>query len=96
MFKDGRMAVVTDVDFKFDYTGALSVERYQARVTDALGRHTALECSVFARFDMRPDPACLLMEHAGSASIDGRPGVSWIEMMWPDAYRQHIGIAGPY
>jgi hypothetical protein len=82
--------------FKFDYTGALSVERYQARVTDALGRTTALECTVFARFELHPDPGCVLAEHAGSATIDDQPGVSWVEMMWPPGYRDHIGNVGPY
>jgi hypothetical protein len=96
VFKEGRMAVVTGVDFKFDYAGALNVERYEARVTDALNRVTTLSAKVFARFEMCPDPACCLNEHAGSAVIDGRPGVSWIEMMWPTDYRKHIGTVGPY
>jgi hypothetical protein len=96
VFKQGRMAVVRDVDFKFDYAGALNAERYEARVTDALGRTTTLSAQVFARFDLPPDPACVLVEHAGSAQIDGQPGVSWLELMWPTDYRQHITSVGPY
>jgi hypothetical protein len=96
VFKGGRMAVVTDVNFQFSYAGKLDVDRYQATITDADGRVTAMSVEVFARFAMFPDPACCLNEQAGSAVIDGKPGVSWIEMMWPASYREHIGEVGPY
>lgn len=96
VFKQGRMAVVTSVDFKFDYVGPLNAERYEAWVTDALGRTTKLSAQVFARFDMQPAPTCVLVEHAGSAQIDGQPGVSWLELMWPTDYRNHIESVGPY
>lgn len=96
VFKGGRMALVTDVDFHFDYVGKLDAQRWSATVTDADQRVTTLDVEVVSRFQLYPDPACCLNEHAGSAVIDGKPGVAWIEMMWPEAYRNHIGEAGPY
>jgi hypothetical protein len=30
------------------------------------------------------------MEGAGTANIDGRDGVGWVEVAWPTAYLDHI------
>jgi len=94
--KEGRMALVTDVDFSFQYTGALDPQRWSATVTDADGRLTKLDAEVFARFQLYPDPAYCLNENAGAAVIDGKPGVAWLEIFFPEAYRRHIGEVGPY
>jgi hypothetical protein len=96
VYKDKRMSVVTKVDVDFDFVGKLDAERWSATVTDADQRVTTLEVKVVSRFQLNPDPACCLNEHAGSAVIDGKPGVAWMEMMWPESYRNHIGAVGPY
>lgn len=96
VFKANRMALVTAVDFNFDYTGKLDPTRWSATVTDADGRVTTIKTEVVSRFQLYPDPACCLNENAGSAVIDGQPGVAWVEMFWPDAYRNHLGAVGPY
>jgi hypothetical protein len=96
VFKAGRMAVVTDVDFQFEYAGALEVQQFTATITDADHRITRMSMQTVSRFLLYPDPACCLSEQAGTAVIDGKPGVAWIEMMWPENYRQHIGTVGPY
>jgi hypothetical protein len=96
VFKAGRMALVTDVKFQFDYTGAMETQRFEATVTDADQRITTMTVQIVSRFLMYPEPNACLFENAGSAVIDGQPGVGWIEMFWPEAYRQHLGEVGPY
>jgi hypothetical protein len=96
VFKENRMSLVTHVDFEFVYEGALNAKHWSAKVTDADQRVTTLGVEVVSRFVLNPDPACCLNEHAGRALIDGNPGVAWIEMMWPESYRNHIGTVGPY
>jgi hypothetical protein len=96
VFKDQRMALVTAVDFEFDYTGKLDPHHWRATVTDADGRQTTMEVEVVSRFQLYPDPACCLNENAGRAVIDGQPGVAWLELFFPEAYRNHMGAVGPY
>lgn len=96
VFKDQRMALVTAVDFHFDYTGKLDPHHWRATVTDADGRQTTMEVEVVSRFQLYPDPAYCLNENAGRAVIDGRPGVAWLEIFFPEAYRNHMGEVGPY
>lgn len=94
--KEGRMSVVTDVRFHCSYAGALDPQRWSATLTDAAGRTTTVDAEVYARFRLYPDPACCLNESAGSAMIDGRPGVAWLEVCFPEAYRRHIAEVGLY
>jgi len=96
VYKAGRMALVTDVDFHFDYVGKLDVTGFEATITDEDRRVTHMSAKIVSRFQLYPDPACCLNENAGSAMIDGKRGVAWVEMFWPDAYRNHIGDVGPY
>jgi hypothetical protein len=95
VYKAGRMALVTAVDFRCDYEGALNPTRFDATITDADGRTTTLNARIVSRFQMHPDPAYCLNENAGFGEIDGQPGVAWVEIFFPEAYRQHIADVGP-
>lgn len=96
VFKADRMALVTAVDFHFDYEGALHPTHFDATITDADGRTTTLKARTVSRFQLYPDPAYCLNENACFGEIDGQPGVAWLELFFPEAYRKHIGEVGPY
>ncbi|MFT3792287.1 MAG: hypothetical protein QM741_14720 [Rudaea sp.] len=96
VYKGGRMAQVTHVDFDFDFEGKLDVKTFKATITDTDGRVTQLSAKIVSRYQLYPDPAYCLNESAGYAVIDDKQGVAWAEMFWPDAYRNYIGAAGPF
>lgn len=96
VFKQGRLSVVTDVQVGYEYEGALNPTSFSAVVKDADGRTTTLTAQVVSRFQLYPEPQSCLNENAGVGEIDGQPAVAWMEIFFPEAYRQHIGKVGPY
>lgn len=96
VYKGGRLSQVRHVDFGWTWSGKLDVDTFEARITDDDSRVTTMSVKIVSRFQLYPDPACCLNENAGSAVIDGQPGVGWVEMFWPEGYRNHIGAVGPY
>lgn len=96
VYKDGRLSVVTDVQASFDYEGPMNPTAFSAVIEDADGRTTRLKAKVVSRFQLYPEPQSCLHENAGMGEIDGKPAVAWMELFFPESYRQHIGAVGPY
>lgn len=96
VYKDGRQSLVTDVRASYTYEGALNPTAFEATIQDADGRTTTLKARVVSRFQLYPEPQSCLNESAGFGEIDGKPGVAWMEIFFPESYRQHIGRVGPY
>lgn len=96
VFKQGRMSVVTDVQVQFDYEGALNPKGFEAVVHDADGRRTTMKAHTVSRFQMYPEGEACLNECACSGEIDGQPANIWMEIFFPESYRQHIAQVGPY
>ena len=96
VFKDGLMALVDTVDVKVEYDNAFWQTGYVARVTDKAGRETIIRTEVFGTSPLVPHPKRVLRESGGSAMIDGKAGVGWMECAWPVDYVEHISENGPY
>lgn len=96
IYKDGKMALVEQVDVKVRYDDAYWQTGYSATIVDSAGRTTTIETKVFATSALIPDPAIVLRESGGTSVIDGKAGVGWMECAWPTAYLDHITTNGPY
>ena len=96
VYKQGRLSVVSDVKTEYEYEGPLNPTAFAAVIRDADGRTTTLKARVVSRFQLYPEPQTCLHESAGTGEIDGRPAVAWLELFFPESYRQHIGKVGPY
>lgn len=96
VFKDGLMSRVDALDVDVDYDARYLQTGYRARIVDAAGRNTALEAKVFDTYCLVPDPAISLYESGAHVTIDGKPGVGWMECAWPTSYLEHIRANGPY
>ena len=96
VYKDGLMSRVETVKVEVTYDDQFWQTAYVAQIVDAAGRHTAVETQVFGCYTLVPDPAISLNESGGSARIDGKPGVAWMECAWPTGYLEHIRKHGPY
>ena len=96
VFKDGLMSRIETVDVDVDYDNQYWQTGYRARVTDAAGRSTAIDGKVFGTYCLVPDPALSLNESGATVTIDGKPGVGWMECAWPTTYLDHIRANGPY
>jgi hypothetical protein len=96
VYKNGLMAPVTDVEVGVEFDADYWQQRYSARVTDAAGRTTLVNGTVFSRYTLVPDPVMQLRESGAKATFDGKPGVAWMEVGWPTDYLEHIRKNGPY
>ena len=89
VFKEGLLAEVTDVTVDWQGDANFRHTQYEA------GRKTTISVDVYAHYPLIPDPAIVLNETAGRATIDGKPGLGWMEMAWPKAYLDHIIANSP-
>jgi hypothetical protein len=96
VYKDGIMAEITDLDTEWRGDSRLNQEWYRCAITDALGRHTALEADVFGVYPLVADVNFVLNEGASTMIIDGQAGSGWMEMGWPISYLDHIAQRGVY
>jgi hypothetical protein len=95
VFKDGRMSEVVGFDCDFELDETLRQKSLAATVTDAIGRKTTIDAKAVAVQLLPPEPSTCLYEAPLSLTIDGKPGVGWVEFMWPAAYVEHAkAIAG--
>ena len=90
VLKDGLMAEIASLDFDLRYDDAFRQQRIEATITDEAGRTTALVTNFTMHGILIPAPEITLNEAAGSATIDGKPGVGWLEHAWPTDYLAHI------
>lgn len=90
VFKDGLMAEVKSLDFDIAYDNQFRQERLTATITDEAGRTTDLVADFYAHGVLIPAPELTLNEAAARVTIDGKPGVGWLEHAWPTDYLAHI------
>jgi hypothetical protein len=96
VFRDGLMSLVDTVKVDVDYDDQYLQTGYRADIVDAAGRKTHIDAKVFGTYCLVPDPAISLYESGATVTIDGKPGVGWMECAWPTAYLEHIRANGPY
>jgi hypothetical protein len=90
VLRDGRFAEVDDVKIHFENDDQLNHTSVYADVLDELGRWTRVEGRTFALYPFQVNPDALLAEGSMSVTIDGKPGVGHVEMLWPTDYLQHV------
>lgn len=90
VLKDGLMAEVTGLDFDIAFDDQFRQNRLTAKITDDAGRTTALDAQFYAHGVLIPSPDLTLNEAAARITVDGRPGVGWLEHAWPTDYLAHI------
>lgn len=90
VFKDGLMAEVTGLDFDIAFDSRFHQERLSATLRDEAGRSTTLTADFYAHGVLIPAPELTLNEAAARITIDGKPGVGWLEHAWPTDYLAHI------
>lgn len=88
--RDGRLALVTDVDVDFTVGDRYRQRTITATVTDDAGRTVELAGEYFGHFELPPVPTCTLVEGGMRVTIDGEHGAGWSEFMWPTGYLQHL------
>lgn len=96
VFKDGLMSLVHTAKVDVDYDNQYLQTGYRADLVDAAGRATHIEGKVFDTYCLKPEPTISLYESGAMVSIDGKPGVGWMECAWPTDYLEHIRANGPY
>lgn len=96
VYKDGLMSRVETVDVDVVYDDQYWQKSYTADIVDAAGRRTSVNTEVFGTYTLVPHPKTSLNESGGIATIDGKPGVGWMECAWPTEYLAHIRANGPY
>ena len=88
--KDGLMAEVTGLDFDIRYDSQFRQEHMTATITDEAGRTTDLVADFYAQGVLVPAPELTLNEAAARITVDGKPGVGWLEHAWPTDYLAHL------
>ncbi|WP_374413779.1 hypothetical protein [Novosphingobium colocasiae] len=90
VFKDGVMAEVTNLDFDLAFDDRFLQRSLTATITDDAGRTTSLAAEFYAHAPLIPSPDLVLNEAAATITVDGKPGVGWLECAWPTDYLAHI------
>jgi hypothetical protein len=96
VFKDRILAEVADVRINWQVGADYWHKQFDAVITDEIARTTTVAVSVSGHYTLIPDPAIVLREGAGRATIDGKPGVGWMEVAWPQEYLEHILANSPH
>lgn len=96
VFRDGLMSLVDTVKVDVDYDDQYLQTGYHADIVDQAGRATRISGTVFGTYCLVPDPVISLYESGAAVTIDGKPGVGWMECAWPTDYLNHIRANGPY
>lgn len=84
VIRDGHMAQVTNVVEQFTCNEGLVPASVSAEVTDSAGRVTQIAGDVTRAFPFPVHELITLFECSMKATIEGRPGNGWMEMMWPN------------
>lgn len=90
VLKDGLMAEVSALDFTITYDEQFRQTQMTATISDDAGRATALVADFYAHGVLIPAPELTLNEAAARITVDGKPGVGWLEHAWPTDYLAHI------
>lgn len=90
VLKDGLMAEISKLDFDLAFDDQFRQQRMTATITDETGRETDLVAEFYAHGILIPAPELTLNEAAARITVDGKPGVGWLEHAWPTDYLAHI------
>jgi hypothetical protein len=90
VWRDRRMAEITDLDVTYEHDEDFFHHSFQATVGDELGRSTQLSGTVFARYLMTPHPQSHNNEGSVALQIEGVPGVGHLEMQWQKPYIDYL------
>ena len=90
VFKDGLMAEVTALDHEISFDANFLQDHLSATITDEAGRTTKIIADFYAQGVLIPAPDLTLNEAAARITIDGKPGVGWLEHALPTDYLAHI------
>jgi hypothetical protein len=96
VLKDGLMAEISSLDFDLKYDDQFRQERITANIVDEAGRTTSMTTDFTMHGILIPAPEITLNEAAGTMTIDGKPGVGWMEHAWPTDYLAHIRSVPAY
>ena len=94
--KDGLMAEIAKLDFDLTYDNQFFQKQLTATIVDEAGRTTLLTTDFQLTGVLVPSPDLVLNECSGPATIDGKPGVGWLEHAWPTDYLAHIRSVPAY
>lgn len=98
VFKAGQMAEIRSISYDFKFDDAMHHEAIDVIATDSAGRTTAINSTVFAKFQYDADPMIVLNEGATTVTIDGISGTGWCEFCWNKTYfdfaKQHVAQFG--
>ena len=90
VLKDGLMSEINDLTFDLTYNDQFQQERLTAKISDESGRTTDLTADFYAQGLLVPSADLSLNEAAARITIDGKPGVGWLECAWPTDYLAHV------
>lgn len=87
--KDGVIGTLLTLDSDIEYDDRMMQTKVSMKLTDDEGRVTEVVCTQGADLVWPVSARCLLHEASMLATIDGKEGVGYIEMMWPPEYIEH-------
>lgn len=90
VWRDGKMAEVTDVEVDFRYDEDFWHTDADMKVHDELGRTTSVKGEVFARYVMTPHEKAIGHEGSSRVTIEGVPGAGHMEMQWHRPYLEYV------
>ncbi len=96
IYKDGKMAEVTEVDFRFEHDKSLQPLTMDAVLHDDAGRKLHVRGTKVATYPFLIAPTTLNTQSGMSLKFDGKPGVGWLELSWPKAYIDYMSTRVEY
>ncbi len=97
-YKDGVYATILGLDADIEFDERFMHTRVDATITDDAGRSIAVSCRRGADLQWPVSPRLWIHEAAMHTTVDGVPGVGYIECAWPPEYVAHhrtdgVGLA---
>jgi hypothetical protein len=86
VFKDGRMAQVTAVNYDYSFDQDMLHTSIDVMVTDSIGRSTFVKSICYAHLPYDVDPMNVNNEAVTTVEIDGKLGVGYCEFCWNKQY----------
>ncbi|MEZ5512235.1 MAG: hypothetical protein R3F47_20475, partial [Gammaproteobacteria bacterium] len=96
IYKDGKMAEVTDIDFQFEHDDTLEPLTMSAVLHDEAGRKLQISGTKVSTYPFLIAPETLNTQSGMALEFDGKPGVGWLELSWPKAYIDYMSTREKY
>ncbi len=90
VLRDGVFAEVSSVETEFEHDDQYLHTALRSVIHDTAGRATRLDGTFFAHYLLVPGPHTTLNEGGMHCTLEGKPGIGYVEFMWPTAYVEHI------